>query len=151
MKRPLLKKFTLLNGIILSVTAAHADSCTGPRYRVVSVDPCNAHTFEARACERAIDQHGYYWQGSFYPVYYPQPYLFYYDSWGLFVRQGGISYSAPLFDYDAHYVTYDSRISSFNSRITSSSGSYLSSARTSGLVSRGGFGATGRGFASAAS
>jgi len=85
------------------------------------LDPCEAGTFDEAACQQAVQGGGYYWQGTWYPMTYHYPYLYYYDSYRRHTSSGGTMVHAPSGAY--------SRPSA--------------SAPSSPGVVRGGFGATG--------
>ena len=86
------------------------------------LDPCDSATFNEMACQEAVQNGGYYWGGSWYPMYYSHPYPYYYDQYHSYVVRGGSVVSAPGASY----------------------------ARPSGGVVRGGFGATGEGHGAGA-
>jgi hypothetical protein len=94
------------------VTAAALASC-GRR----AADPCASATFSEQACQDAIRSGGYYWNGSWYPMMYRNPYPYYYDSYRSYRASGGTSSAAPAAAYS----------------------------RPAGAVERGGFGTTGVG------
>ena len=78
-------------------------------------NPCRPETFNAMACQQAIDEQGYYYGGSWYPMSYGHSYGYYYNAYAYHVSNGG-SVSTPA------------------------AGSY---SHPSGSVARGGFGSTG--------
>ena len=86
--------------------------------RRTPVDPCQAATFNAEACQEAVHGGGYYYGGHWYPSYYSHPYSYYYNGYHSHLLRGGTVNSA-------------------------SSGSYARP--SSGSIARGGFGSTGRG------
>ena len=80
-------------------------------------DPCEAASFDEQACNNAIRDHGYHYNGTWVPMYYSRPYTYYYDSYRNYVARGGPVRSAPSSVYSAPSST--------------------------GGVTRGGFGSTG--------
>ena len=84
-------------------------------------NPCNPATFDQRECQIAIDNGGYYYTGRWYPMSYGHSYGYYYNNYAYYVSSGRSVSSAP-------------------------SGSYATPAG----VTRGGFGATGRGVGAGA-
>lgn len=144
---------------------AAAMSACGPSGHVVGVDPCQPATFQPQACQMAIAQHGYAYQGTFFPMYYPSPYMGYYGGYNTYVARGGRVYAPSRALYGRGYMPPSTRLQSVQSNVESR-GSYLGrslgaragTVRTSGLsvggrsvaISRGGIGATamGRGAAS---
>ena len=74
-----------------------------------------APTFNEQFCQEAVRSGGYYWNGSWYPMAYRNPYPFYYDSYQSYRASGGQTDPAPGISYS----------------------------RPAGSVERGGFGATG--------
>lgn len=100
--------------VTLTLVAAAALAGCGRRY-----DPCAAETFDDQACQQAVRDNGYYYHGSWFPMYYSHPYPYYFDSYRRRLAGGGSVTSAPA-------------------------GSY---AHPMGGVERGGFGAHGGGHA----
>jgi hypothetical protein len=92
-------------------------------------DPCVAATFNEMACQEAVRNGGYYWQGSWFPMAYNYPYPYYFDSYRRYVSSGGTVVSAPGNVYGRPGASAPG----------SSSG-----------VERGGFGSTGSGSGSGA-
>ena len=86
-------------------------------------DPCEAATFSEQACQQAVQDGGYYWRGSWFPMMYHYPYPYYYDSYRSHVSSGGAVVKAPADAY-SHPAA---------------------SAPASPGVVRGGFGSTGAG------
>ena len=127
-----------------------------------AVDPCNTATFNAPACEVAVQGGGYRYHGAWVPMVYPSPYLFYYSGYTRALNAGLPVYSAPASVYAGNYQSLDSRASSYASRVaprgTALSESRMSSilrrpasiarARSGATARRGGFGSIGRGRAS---
>lgn len=110
MKRSVRVSLSIVTGIALASCGRRAQ------------DPCAARTFNEQACQDAVNNHGYYWNGAWYPMRYSQPYPYYYDSYRTYRTNGGVSAPAPG-------VTYG---------------------RPSG-VERGGFGSTGEAHGSSSS
>ncbi len=52
-------------------------------------DPCRPATFNQEACQQAVSDGGYYWNGSWQPMLYHYPYPYYYDSYRSYVNSGG--------------------------------------------------------------
>src|SRR3954464_13964342 len=57
--------------------------------RSLAPDPCDKNSWSDDACRDAIQNRGYYSHGTFIPHFYPNPYPFYYDAYGSFLRGGG--------------------------------------------------------------
>jgi hypothetical protein len=126
------------------------------------VDPCNTATFNAPACEVAVQNRGYNYHGGWVPMVYPSPYLFYYSGYTRAIAAGVPVYSAPASVYSPSYQSLDARASAYASRVaprgTALSESRMSSilrrpasiarARSGATTRRGGFGSIGRGRAS---
>lgn len=127
-----------------------------------AVDPCNTTTFNAQACEVAVQNRGYNYHGAWIPMVYPSPFLFYYSGYTRAIARGVPVYSAPASVYAGNYRSLDARASSYASsaapRGTALSQSRMSSiirrpasiarARSGATTRRGGFGSIGRGRAS---
>ena len=52
-------------------------------------DPCQSATFNEQACQDAVNNRGYYWNGAWVPMTYSYPYPYYYDSYRTYVANGG--------------------------------------------------------------
>ena len=63
-------------------------------------DPCEAATFSEQACQQAVQDGGYYWRGSWFPMMYHYPYPYYYDSYRSRVSSGGAVVGAPAGAYN---------------------------------------------------
>ena len=63
-------------------------------------DPCEAATFSEQACQQAVQDGGYYWNGSWFPMMYHYPYPYYYDSYRSRVSGGGAVVAAPAGAYN---------------------------------------------------
>ena len=144
MKKSRSIQLTLLNSVVIG--AATACSNHQP-----VVDPCNTHTFNAPACQVAIQQHGYYYGGSFIPLVYAFPFLYYRSNANSYLAGGGQVYPAPMSSYSRTYVPLNTRAENIATLNASQSGTVLSSSRMSafsasrsgGVASRGGFGSIG--------
>ena len=77
------------------------------------VDPCNTATFNAPACEVAVQNRGYNYHGGWVPMVYPSPYLFYYSGYTRALSAGLPVYSAPASAYSPSYQSLDSRAVSY--------------------------------------
>ena len=86
-------------------------------------DPCEAATFNEQACQQAVRDGGYYWNGSWFPIVYHYPYPYYYDSYRRYSSSGHAVVPAPAGAY----------------------GHPAAGAPAAGGVERGGFGSTGAG------
>jgi hypothetical protein len=149
MKKSKTIKFGLLNGIIMGLGACAS--------QIAGVDPCMTQTFNAPMCQQALTAHGYYYQGTFFPMMYPYSYGYYNHSYNSYIASGHRVYVAPMSAYARNYSTPESRASGLIGRTEARSGTYLSgktmgrtfaSGRTGGLASRGGFGSIGAGHSS---
>jgi hypothetical protein len=54
-------------------------------------DPCVPSSYDAASCQNAVAQHGYYYDGIFYPHFYGNPYLFYRSGYSGYIAAGGRS------------------------------------------------------------
>jgi hypothetical protein len=54
-------------------------------------DPCVPSSYDAPACQSAVTQHGYYYNGLFYPHFYGNSYLFYQSGYSGYIAAGGRS------------------------------------------------------------
>jgi hypothetical protein len=73
-------------GVGLTVLAAFGVSA-----RAKQLDPCAAATFNEVACQAAIQNRGYCWNGRWVRMKYRQPYPYYFDVYDEFVATGGIA------------------------------------------------------------
>lgn len=143
-----------VNSIVIGLTGCESEP--------PPVDPCNTNTFNAPACEVAVQDRGYRYHGAWIPMVYPSPFLFYYAGYTRAVGAGRPIYAAPASVYAANYRSLDSRAQAYASRVAPR-GTSLSQARMSSIlrrpasiargrsgttVGRGGFGSIGRGRAS---
>ncbi len=62
-------------------------------------DPCDAASFSEQACQDAIRNGGYYWNGSWMPMAYHYPFPYYYDSYRRHIGSGGAVHAAPAGSY----------------------------------------------------
>lgn len=95
-------------------------------------DPCEASYFDAAACNDAVIGGRYWWHGSWYPMRYRYAYPYYYDSYQRHVASGGRVYGAPA-------GTYARPANPGPGKQFGTGGA----SRSSGSVTRGGFGSTG--------
>jgi hypothetical protein len=51
-------------------------------------DPCESATFNEQACQDAVQNRGYYWNGGWVPMTYGYPYPYYYDSYRSYTAKG---------------------------------------------------------------
>jgi hypothetical protein len=105
--------------VVLTVAAAMSMAARGQ----MAPDPCDAASFNNKACKVAVKHSGYCDGASFVPMTYSQPYPNYYDSYQAYLANGGSATAAEA----------------GNCR-----GSHYGFFGTHG-VSRGGFGSTGSG------
>jgi hypothetical protein len=75
--------------VALTIVAAVGLAGCGRR----GYDPCSAATFNEFACQQAVQQGGYYYNGTWYSMRYDHPYPYYYDSYHTYVSHGGSVYS----------------------------------------------------------
>jgi len=68
-------------------------------------DPCESATFNEQACQDAVQNRGYYWNGGWVPMTYGYPYPYYYDSYRSYTAKGGVVNPAPAQSYGSHGVT----------------------------------------------
>src|ERR1700712_2685217 len=113
-------ELTLLHAVVLGATNA----CSGNH--VATVDPCNTHTFNAPACQVAIQQHGYYYGGNFVPLAYAYPVLYYSGNANSYLAGGGHVYPAPMSSYSRTYIPMNTRAENIAVTSTARSGTMLS-------------------------
>jgi hypothetical protein len=80
--------------VTLTVVAAVGLASCGRRR-----DPCESAYFNDVACQEAIRNGGYYWNGSWVPMRYSYPYPYYYDHYRSYTSGGGRVYAAPATTY----------------------------------------------------
>lgn len=79
----------------MTVVAAAAMASCGRRGK----DPCAPTTFSEQFCQDAVRSGGYFWNGTWYPMVYSNPYPYYYDSYRTFRSNGGQTSPAPAITY----------------------------------------------------
>jgi hypothetical protein len=99
--------------VTLTIVAAIAAASCSRR----PPDPCDNSSWDSHACEDAVRDRGYYYNGAWYPRSYAYPYSYYSSQYGTYAQRG-----------EAH---------------SASSGTFARP--SSGGVVRGGFGSTGAG------
>jgi hypothetical protein len=52
-------------------------------------DPCAATTFNEQACQAAVQNRGYCWNGHWVRMKYRYPYPYFYDSYEAYLEHGG--------------------------------------------------------------
>jgi|SRR5579883_1913560 len=80
--------------VTLTIVAALGLAGCSRRY-----DPCDERSFDAIACSDAIRGGGYYWHGSWVPMYYSHPYPYYFDSYRSRMSRGGSVVGVPAGAY----------------------------------------------------
>lgn len=155
MKKSSAIKFTLLNGIIITMGAC------GPS--VLPPDPCKPMMYNPMACQEAVQNHGYYYQGDFFPMQYLYPYSYYYGGYNSYLAGGGYILPSPYGMYRRNYTGYETRLNDHvmhvggqtyisgrtMSRFTASRPTFA--ARVGPTVARGGFGSIGASHGGASS
>ena len=63
-----------------------AVACTN---QAVAPDPCLAQSYNAPACQYAVDHRGYYNDGIWYPHIYSHPFFYYGGMYSTFIAGGG--------------------------------------------------------------
>ena len=114
--------------VTLTVVAAVGLASCGRK----RIDPCEAATFNEQACQTAVQNGGYYYRGSWFPMMYHYPYPYYYDSYRGYVGRGGVVRAAPA-------EAYGRGVGAGKSATPGAAG-----------AEHGGFGATGAGHAAGA-
>lgn len=146
MKKSTTISLTLLDGII----AAALTACPS-HPQIVGVDPCDRVTFNPPACQSAIAAHGYNYDGIWYPLFYSNPFAYYYHTYDVYRLGGGRVYMAPMGSYSQAYRSPEARANEFVSRATYGGRTSLSAGimsafaagRAGATVGRGGFGSIG--------
>jgi hypothetical protein len=59
-------------------------------------DPCSAATFNEQACQAAVQNRGYCWNGRWVGLRYHYPFPYYYDAYLDYVSNGGVANPAPV-------------------------------------------------------
>jgi hypothetical protein len=75
--------------VVLTVAAA-----MGMARGQLAPDPCDAGTFNNKACKVAVQHLGYCDGANFVPMTYSQPYPNYYDSYQAYLANGGVATAA---------------------------------------------------------
>ena len=101
MKKSASIQLFFVNTIVIGVSGCDSEP--------TPVDPCNTTTFNAPACETAVQNKGYNYHGAWVPMVYPSPYLFYYAGYTRLLGAGRPVYSAPASVYAGNYRSLDSR------------------------------------------
>jgi hypothetical protein len=73
--------------VVLTVAAAMSMAARGQ----LAPDPCDAGSFNTKACKVAVQHQGYCDGASFVPMTYSQPYPNYYDSYQAYLANGGVA------------------------------------------------------------
>lgn len=76
--------------VVLTVAAAMSMAARGQ----LAPDPCDAGTFNVKACKVAVQHQGYCDGSNFVPMTYSQPYPNYYDSYQAYLSNGGVAMAA---------------------------------------------------------
>jgi uncharacterized protein YgiB involved in biofilm formation len=127
MKKSSSIQLLFVNTIVLGVSGC--DSEPPP------VDPCNSNTFEAATCESAVANRGYHYHGTWIPIVYPNPYLFYYGGYTRHIGAGLPVYNSPQSVYARNYSSLDARASAYADR-AAPRGTQLSPNRMSSIIRR---------------
>jgi len=75
---------------VLTVAAAMSIAARGQ----LAPDPCDAGTFNTKACKVAVQHHGYCAGSNWVPMTYSAPYPYYYDSYQTYLANGGVAAAA---------------------------------------------------------
>ena len=76
--------------VVLTVAAAMGMTARGQ----LAPDPCDAGTFNTKACKVAVKHMGYCDGSAFVPMTYSERYPYYYDSYQAYLANGGIATAA---------------------------------------------------------
>jgi len=76
--------------VVLTVAAAMSMAARGQ----LAPDPCDAGSFNTKACKVAVKHMGYCDGANFVPMTYSQPYPNYYDSYQAYLANGGVATAA---------------------------------------------------------
>src|SRR5215813_791925 len=93
-----MKKSATITITIAAAMGTIACSRRGP-------DPCEAATFNEQACNEAVRNRGYHYNGTWVPMYYSRPYPYYYDNYRSHVARGGSVSSRPSSSYASPSVS----------------------------------------------
>jgi hypothetical protein len=63
--------------------------CDPAQPSAADADPCLPTSYQQQICEQAVQQHGYYYSGAWYPHVYAMPPLYYYNGYSHYVATGG--------------------------------------------------------------
>ena len=77
-------------GVVFTVAAAMSIAARGQQ----APDPCEAATFDIKACNVAVQHKGYCAGSTCVPMAYQQSYPNYYDSYQAYLATGGVATSA---------------------------------------------------------
>jgi hypothetical protein len=78
--------------VTLTVVAAVGMAARGQQ----PADPCEASTFNEHACQEAVRQRGYCWNGRWISLRYSYPYPYYYDQYQVYAMLVGPSNPAAV-------------------------------------------------------
>lgn len=76
--------------VVLTVAAAMGMAARGQ----LPPDPCDAGTFNTKACKVAVTHQGYCDGATFVPMIYRERYPYYYDSYQAYLANGGAATAA---------------------------------------------------------
>ena len=76
--------------VVLTVAAAMSMAARGQ----LAPDPCDAGTFNTKACKLAVQHNGYCAGSNWVPMTYSAAYPYYYDSYQAYVANGGVATAA---------------------------------------------------------
>ena len=62
-------------------------------------DPCAQQYFDERLCQSAIQNRGYHYGGTWFPIMYSHPYTYYYGAHRTFLGSGGTYLATPVEAY----------------------------------------------------
>ena len=79
-------------GLSLTVLAAFGVAARAQK----RLDPCAAASFNGEACQAAVQNRGYCWNGRWVRMKYRQPYPYYFDVYDEFVATGGVASPAEV-------------------------------------------------------
>jgi hypothetical protein len=78
--------------VVLTVAAAMSMTARGQ----LAPDPCDAGTFNTKACKVAVKHMGYCDGSAFVPMTYSARYPYYYDSYQAYLANGGVATAAGV-------------------------------------------------------
>src|SRR5689334_6826868 len=67
-------------------------------------DPCDALTFNEQACQAAVQNRGYCWNGRWVHMRYHNPFPYFYDNYQEYASQGGVALASTYADRCGHGV-----------------------------------------------